>query len=50
MHNIDASGQFTHSQGTSLSVSWQESQYWSYEHAQCQAWVWPLQLEVPTPS
>jgi hypothetical protein len=35
MHNIDASGQLIHSQRTSLTVSSQESQYWSCEHAQC---------------
>jgi hypothetical protein len=34
MH-INASGQLTHSQGTSLSVSWQSNQYWNCEHAQC---------------
>ncbi len=33
MHNIDASGQLNHNQATFWSVSWQESQYQSCEHA-----------------
>ncbi len=33
MHYIDSSGQLTHNQATSWSVSWLENQYRSYEHA-----------------
>ncbi len=49
MHNIDVSGQLTHKQTTSWSVSWWESQFQSYEYVRHRAWAWPLQWEALTP-